>query len=366
MKLPLRSAVAALVIMLLASSLAKAGEPDAILPLDGGTGWVNSAPLTLADLRGKVVLVDFWEYTCVNCLRTLPYLREWYKRYAKYGFVIVGVHTPEFTFSADAKNVEAAMKRLDVTWPVVLDNNETLWKRYSTNNWPHELLFDQTGKRNDSVIGEGAYTETEQRIQFLLKRADPSLQLPPIMALLPQDSYSKPGAVCYPKTDETFVGGQNARIGNPPPQAARDQFGQQTSPLSGLTLAMYYDKADHKDGLIYLQGSWRKVSQGLTSMDGREHLALKYHAIQVVGVLRPEGAAQTVIVTQDGKPLAHEDAGSDIQYDAQGRSYMTVDAPRAYDIVDNKKWATHDLMLEPQAAGVGIYSFDFESCETPG
>lgn len=343
-----------------------AAEPYGPQSFAGNTGWVNSAPIDAHALRGSIVLVDFWEYTCINCLRTLPYLRAWYDRYHNNGLVIVGVHTPEFAFSGDAKNVEAATKRLEVTWPVVLDNNYTIWNRYGTNTWPHELLFDVDGKRNDSVIGEGGYTETEQRIQYLLKRANPSLQLPPVMALLPQDSYSKPGAVCYPKTEETFVGGQNARIGNPPPQAAHDSFGSQSSsPLSGMTLAMYYDRGAHKDGSIYLQGSWRKVSQGLASMDGREHLALKYHAIQVVGVMRPEGTPVTVTVTQDGKPLAHEDAGSDIQYDAQGRSYMIVDVSRAYDIVDNKKWGTHDLMLEPQASGVGMYSFDFESCEVP-
>ena len=185
------------------------------------------------------------------------------------------------------------------------------------------------------------------------------------MALLPQDSYSKPGAVCYPKTEEAFVGGQHARVGNAPPQASNDPFGGQSSPLQGLTMAMYYDKGSHKDGEIYMQGGWRKVEQGLVSTDGRGHLALKYHAIQVVGVIRPEGAPVTVIVTQDAKPLAHEDAGSDIQYDAQGRSYISVDTPRAYDIVDNKKWGTHDLMLEPQGGGVGMFSFDFESCEVP-
>ena len=115
MKWSLRSAVAALVMLLLTSTCVTAAEPDSILPLDGGDGWINSAPISLADLRGKVVLVDFWEYTCINCLRTLPYLREWYKRYAADGFVIIGVHTPEFAFSGDKKNVQAAMQRLGVT-----------------------------------------------------------------------------------------------------------------------------------------------------------------------------------------------------------------------------------------------------------
>src|SRR5579864_4395575 len=143
------------------SSYGASGTVSTLASFDGNTGWINSPPLTPADLRGKVVLVDFWEYTCINCLRTLPYLREWYKRYANDGFVIVGVHTPEFEFSGDPKNVEAATKRLGVTWPVALDNHDTIWNRYGTNTWPHELLFAQNGHRVESVIGEGGYPETE-------------------------------------------------------------------------------------------------------------------------------------------------------------------------------------------------------------
>ena len=340
-----------------------AAEPAQILPFDGATGWVNSQPLSPAELHGKVVLVDFWEYTCINCLRTLPYLKEWYKRYAADGFVIVGVHTPEFTFSGDPKNVEVATKRLGVTWPVAVDGKDVLWNRYSTNTWPHELLFDQNGKRIESVIGEGSYPQTEAHIQALLKAANPSLQLPPIMALLPQDSYDKPGAVCYPQTAETYVGGERAKIANAPPQASGGGFGQQQTMPSGMTTVMYYDRGSHQDGAIYLQGGWRKGEQGMTSGDGHGHVAIKYHAIQVVAVLRPESGPVTVQVTQDDKPLAKEDAGQDIQYDTQGRSYLSVNEPRAYDIVMNKKWATHDLVLSPQGSGLGVYSFDFESCE---
>jgi len=350
--------------LLLIPTFARAAEPDTMLSFDGATGWLNSSPLTPADLRGKIVLVDVWEYTCVNCLRTLPYLREWYKRYASMGFVIVGVHTPEFTFSSESKNVDAADKRLGVTWPVALDSNNKIWDRYGTSTWPHEYLFDQNGKRVESVIGEGSYPQTEAHIQALLRAANPSVKLPPIMALLPQDSYDKPGAVCYPQTEETFLGGPRAKIANPPPQAASSMFGQQQSPLNGLNQAMYYDKGSHQDGAFYLQGGWRKNEQGLVSADGRGHVAMKYHAVQVVAVMRPEGGPVNVIVTQDDKPLAKDDAGADIQYDAQGRSYIAVNAPREYDVVMNKKWGTHELALSPEGSGVGVYSFDFESCES--
>ena len=189
-------------------------EGSAMLGFQGGIGWLNSSALTPADLRGKVVLVDFWEYTCINCLHTLPYLREWYKRYHDLGFTIVGVHTPEFAFSGDEKNVTAAIKRLGVTWPVVLDSRHVIWDRYHNTAWPHELLYDQNGKLIESVIGEGNYQVTEKNIQTALRRRNPNVKLPPLMALLPQDSYTKPGSVCYPQTSEILTGPEHTRPAN--------------------------------------------------------------------------------------------------------------------------------------------------------
>ncbi|HEY5340052.1 MAG TPA: redoxin family protein, partial [Candidatus Aquilonibacter sp.] len=147
---------------------------DAALPsFDGNAGWINSAPLTAADLKGKVVLVDFWEYTCINCLRTLPYLKAWYRRYHDDGLVIVGVHTPEFPFSQERKNVAAATQRLGVTWPVVLDNGYAIWHRFDNDVWPHEYLFDQSGRLVEGVSGEGFYQTTETEIQKLLHAQNP-------------------------------------------------------------------------------------------------------------------------------------------------------------------------------------------------
>ncbi|HLI96850.1 MAG TPA: redoxin family protein [Candidatus Baltobacteraceae bacterium] len=322
----------------------------------GGTTWLNSPPLTPESLRGKVVLVDFWEYTCINCLRTLPYLREWYRRYHDDGLVIVGVHTPEFQFSGDDKNVADAVKRLQVSWPVVLDDNAAIWNRYHNSIWPHEYLFDQNGNLVESQEGEGNYPQTEARIQALLHAANPHLHLPPVMALLPQDSYDKPGAVCYPMTPETYVGpwhGQHV--------ADSPQLGDPTQ---------YIDSGgNHEDGKIYLQGFWQisPLGQAMVSAGGDGYAALKYHAIQVVAVMRPEqGSPVRVNVTQDGKPLARSDAGKDITYDRSGMSYVTVDASRAYDLVMNSHFGSHELRLLPERYGLGLYSFDFESCEVPG
>jgi len=328
----------------------------ALLPFDGNGGWINSPPLKPSDLSGKVVLVDFWEYTCINCLRTLPYLQAWYQRYHDDGLVIIGVHTPEFGFSGDSSNVQDAVKRLGVTWPVVLDPDYTLFKRYQSSGWPTEFLFDQSGKLVELQNGEGGYQDTEAKIQSLLRASNPSLQLPAVMALLPQDNYTKPGSVCYPQTPETFVGpwrGQN--IANPPD--GRDP--------SGALIFSDSANATHQDGKLYLQGYWNESpqDQGMISGDGNGYVSLIYQAIQVVAVLKNEnGGSVRVNVTEDGKPVPRGDAGSDVQFDASGNSFVTVDAPRAYDLLMNKHYGKHELRLLPTKYGVGIYSFDFESC----
>ena len=130
---------------------------------DGNTGWINSAPLTPESLEGKTVLVDFFDYTCINCLRTLPYLREWYKRYHQYGFEIVSIETPEFNFAGERANVEAAARRLGITWPIVIDGNDAIWNRYHNTEWPHEFLFAPNEQLIESFEGEGGYQDTENK-----------------------------------------------------------------------------------------------------------------------------------------------------------------------------------------------------------
>lgn len=304
-------------------------------------------------MRGKVVLVDFWEYTCINCLRTLPYLREWYRRYSSDGFVIVGVHTPEFDFSGERANVAAASKRLGVTWPIVLDDAFAIWKRYGNTIWPHEYLYDQQGRLVESVEGEGGYPQTEAEIQALLKAADPRATFPPIMALLPQDSYDKPGAVCYPHTPELVVGRRpiaNATAFNSPAQDTH-----------------YADTlSDPQDGGIYLQGYWHLTPEAAVSGESNGYLAIRYHAIQLVVVMKPEtGGSIRVDVTQDGHSVSKSDAGKDLRYDDQGASYVDVNAPRAYDLIMNARFGQHVLKLAPKGYALGIYDLAFESCEVP-
>ena len=348
-------------ILLVASSLgdrpANAQPADGLASFAGASGWLNSPPLTPAQLRGKVVLVNFWEYTCINCLKTLPYLREWYKRYRDEGFVIVGVHSPEFHFSGETANVTQAARRLSVTWPIALDSDMTIWKRYHNQAWPGEYLFDQSGKLIETQLGEGNYQATEAKIQALLKTANPRLKLPPVMALLPQDSYAKPGAVCYLQTSEILVGPNRS-----------DAIANMPKFLDPSRDTSYADTVHpHVNGKVYLQGFWRfspeGQGQGVVSAGGNGYLALRYHAIQVVVVMKPERGSTRVVVTQDDKPVVRDDAGADIRYAPDGTSFVTVNAPRAYDIIMNHHFGTHELRLTPGGMGLGIYDIAFESCE---
>ncbi|HET9223809.1 MAG TPA: redoxin domain-containing protein [Roseiflexaceae bacterium] len=141
--------------------------------LNGGGAWINSAPLTLAGLRqqGKVVLIDFWTYGCYNCTNTLPYVKQWWEKYKDQGLVIVGVHTPEFDSKRILENVQAAVKRQEIGWPIVQDNDYMIWRSYGNRYWPRFYLVDSRGQIIYDHIGEGAYEETERQIQAALAAA---------------------------------------------------------------------------------------------------------------------------------------------------------------------------------------------------
>ncbi|MBI4808565.1 MAG: cytochrome c biogenesis protein DipZ [Nitrosomonadales bacterium] len=141
-------------------------------PMVGATHWLNSPPLNDEVLRGKVVLVDFWTYSCINCLRTLPYLKAWDEKYRAQGFVIIGVHAPEFAFEKDIKNVERAVRELGIAYPVAVDNDFAIWNAYQNQYWPAHYLIDARGRIRHQHFGEGAYAETEQMIQTLLGEAN--------------------------------------------------------------------------------------------------------------------------------------------------------------------------------------------------
>lgn len=149
------------------------GEPIRVTApsLNGATGWLNSRPLRLNNLRGKVVLIDFWAYTCINWRRTLPYLRAWQEKYRDLGLVVVGVHTPEFSFEYDQANVQRSIKEMNITYPVAIDNEYAIWESFNNRYWPALYLLDAKGRSRFQKFGEGDYLEIEKQIQQLLRES---------------------------------------------------------------------------------------------------------------------------------------------------------------------------------------------------
>lgn len=147
---------------------AAAPTPTTAPEFTGIQQWLNSEPLTMRQLRGKVVLVDFWTYTCINCIRTLPYVKSWHEKYKDQGLVVVGVHTPEYPFERSTDNVKTAIKRFDITYPVAQDNKYATWSAYNNQYWPAVYLIDKQGKVVYQHFGEGAYAATEAKIRTLL------------------------------------------------------------------------------------------------------------------------------------------------------------------------------------------------------
>lgn len=322
----------------------------------GGTSdWLNSKPLRIQELRGKVVLVDFWEYTCVNCIRTFPYLTEWHRRYADKGLVIIGIHTPEFEFAKSKENVQEAARRFGLTFPILLDNDYENWSAYANRYWPRKYLIDKNGKIVYDHIGEGGYGATEKRIQTLLRDAGYTGELPPIMESV-RDT-DKPGAVCYPVTPELYAGSRGFQSGH---------FGQDALYRHGQ-LVSFPEEEPREAGRIFLSGKWFCGPESVRAEGLPATISLTYKATEVNAVLRPDGSRPVrLLLTQDGKPLDRLSAGRDVRFDDRGRSYVEVTQSRMYSLVVNPKHGEHLLVLTPQATGVQLYSFTFStSCVAP-
>lgn len=316
--------------------------------------WLQGGPLRLAGLRGKPVLIDFWDYTCVNCLHTLPYVKEWHRRYQSLGLTVIGVHTPEFSFAREAANVLRAVRAHDIQYPIVLDSDFAVWQAYANRYWPAKYLIDGNGYLRYYHFGEGNYDETEDAIQFLLKESFPELLLPGKME--PLRAEDRPGAVCYRVTPELYLGYQRGLIGN-------------VADVQPEKPATYTDPGMHMDGCAYLSGDWLLSAEYLArpaGAGGESTLVVPYMAKDVNLVIHPPtyGGAATIAVMQDRAPLAAEDAGEDVKQ-VDGASTITVDVPRMYRIVANRQIGRHELTLSTKSDGVALFAFTFTSCEVP-
>jgi cytochrome c biogenesis protein CcdA/thiol-disulfide isomerase/thioredoxin len=300
----------------------------------GNEQWFNTPgdkPLTLSGLRGRVVLVDFWTYSCINCIRTLPYLKAWDAKYRKDGLTIVGVHTPEFPFEREASNVQEAIDTNGIRYPVAQDNEQATWNAYGNQYWPAEYFIDAQGKVRYVHFGEGEYGEKEKVIRDLLAEAGRTVQggETKVHAVAPSATVTTP---------ETYLGAARAeRFTNSMLSPGSHDF---TAPAS------------LPDNEFAYHGKWSIALDSATA-ESDASLDLNFGARRVYLVLGSPGQSRQVKVLLDGHPISSADAGSDVHGGA-----ATVTAQRLYNLVDLPKVSQHILTLEPEA-GVEGYAFTF-------
>jgi len=320
-----------------------------------GRVWLNSTPLSFRQLRGRVVLVDFWDYTCVNCIRTLPYVQAWHDRYRDKGLTVIGVHTPEFTFAQYESNVERGIREFGLTYPIVIDSNREIWKAFANRYWPTKYLLDGEGYLRYGHFGEGGYSECELVIQELLREIDPAVILPEVMAPLREEDHT--GAVCYRASGELYLGNQRGRIGNEG-GFKEDQIGD------------YSFTGELQENFFYADGRWASTAEYFEAVeDGPHTLRLKYEAAAVNLVMAsPRSNSSEVVILQDGKPLTKKQSTRDTRFrpglNGSEESYILVDRARMYFLVDNHEFAAHELQLRCPA-GVAAFAFTFTSCVDP-
>ena len=344
----------------------------------GIDAWINSdTALSIAELtgEGKVVLVDFWTYTCVNCIRTLPYLRDWWAQYEDDGLVILGIHAPEFEFEKDYDNVVDAVGDHSIGWPVAQDNNMVTWRNFENRYWPAKYLFNSRGEQIYRHFGEGAYGETEERIRAALVEAGADLSDDPLD--LPEDQARDPafqsasgilGRAAV--TPELYAGWHRnfltARAGRPPYVAQQEYF--DSIPSGDAAAVGFIDVTvpqDLKPHALYFQGQWavepERIRHARATENLEDYIALNYAAKSINAVLTSDsGAPYRVVVTVDGAMLTPENAGADVQWDENGYSYVWVDEPRMYGIVDNPEYLPQSiLIMRSDSADFGLFAFTF-------
>ncbi len=327
--------------------------------LPPGVEWINSSPLAMARLRGKVVLIDFWEYTCINCIRTFATNKKWYERYHKYGFEIVGVHDHEFDIAYRAENVRAAVRRFGLPYPVVVDSDFRIWKLYHNSTWPNRFLIDAQGFVRFNRPGEGGDSAFERAIQQLLLEAHPGLKFPADDTITPEvDAFA---SACGFPTEEMYVGDWSGRGILANPEGYHD----------GKTLE-YKLSGSIDDGRAAVSGRWETDENGMIyrgknrENEAADRLVMRYHARELYAVLNVSHARPSrLYIRQDGKDLTEQDKGVDVHFDTSHHSYLEVREPRMYYLVQNPTFGSHTVELIPTRAGLTFNSFTFgNNCQT--
>ena len=330
--------------------------------IKGIKAWINNEPLTIEELRGNVVLVDFWTYSCVNCIRTFPALKQWHAKYADDGLVIIGVHSPEFEFEKDYDNVLKATQDNGITWPVAQDNDFETWDNYSNRFWPAKYLIDKDGLVQYTHFGEGAYDETEKQIRDLLIDAGASLSDTPLVHIGNQQvdqSFFDAGRASV--TRELYAGFVLAELGE---YVRQEDFFKNTGSVVEMKSG-----GDFKPGVIYFDGQWvawpEHTSHGRDTTGYEDALSLIYSARSLNVVLSSDsGEPYNVRIKVNGEFLTEENKGADVTISANGESLLNVNEPRMYSVIEDQAYTKDNLLtMSSNSDDFSVFAFTFGAYE---
>jgi len=315
----------------------------ALPSLSGAVEWLNSKPLTAEDLKGKVVVVDFWTYSCINCLRSIPYIRAWAEKYRDHGLVVIGVHAPEFAFEKNVDNVKKAVATLKIGYPVAIDNDYKIWRAFDNQYWPAHYFIDAQGMIRHHEFGEGEYDESERVIQKLLAEAGDSNVPTGIVAVNASGAEAAPSQTDH-QSPETYIG--------------YDRIDHFVSP-GGVTqdASHVYAAGSPQLNDWSLVGNWTVGNERARLNDKDGGIVYRFHARDLHLVLGPDADGKPVrfVVTIDGKTPG---AAHGIDVDAEGQGVVT--AQRLYQLVrDPGVVADHTFEIRFLDPGVQAYAFTF-------
>lgn len=313
--------------------------------LSGATRWLNSPPLTRAGLKGKVVLVDFWTYSCINCLRELPYINAWADKYKPYGLVVIGVHAPEFDFEKNIDNIQKAMSRYHITFPVAVDNDLTIWSAFDNHYWPAAYFIDAKGQIRHHTFGEGGYAASERVIQELLTEAG-AKNVPTSIVSVDGTGAQQEGDFKDMLSPETYVGYARAQHFAATGGAIQDSAADYVTDTAALGLNDWG-----------LEGNWTVGAEHARLNKPGGQVIFRFHArdLHLVMGPGPDGKPVHFKVTIDGHAPGMQH-GSDI--DAEGNG--TVTGQRLYQLVRQTGPVTnHTFSITFTEPGVQVYSFTF-------
>ena len=317
-------------------------DEGALPPLSGAVAWLNSSALTADGLKGSVVLVDFWTYSCINCLRTLPYIRAWANKYRDHGLVVIGVHTPEFAFEKSVDNVRRAVRDLGITYPIAVDNSYAIWSAFSNQYWPADYFIDAAGRIRGHEFGEGNYDKSEELIQTLLREAG--------FPNVPTGLVHVSGIGVEAAADVQIIGSSETYIG----YDRAENFANAGGIIKDRS-NMYSDPRVRQLNKWGLVGAWTVSGEKGVSDGAGDRIVFRFHARDLHLVLGPaaDGKPVRFRVLLDGKAPA-ENHGVDV--DAEGNG--TVTSQRLYQLI-RQTGPVQDRTFEIEFADPGVQAFAF-------